>query len=252
LKLKDRIEGYIKASSQMLVSKLPVIFVVNGIGFKHSTALLDKPFSAPLAKALCATLFNLTEELEGAVFGYSFNDELIVITRNDQNIDTQPWYGNDAQTLASVASSIATLHFQTHLLTNGIDLKRPIFRAKAFVVPNITEAVNTLIFKQQQAAFFSLYSACFYELLAKGLDKNDIRETLANTTTSEDKVELLARECGIDYNTAYPLGFRRGVACYRRPKLIDDIETKMVWEFDSQLPIFTRDTEFLKDVLNDR
>ncbi len=250
MKLKDRIETHIDAASQMLLAKLPITIAINGVGFNKLTALLDKPFSTQLAKSLLGTLMQLVKEVEGSVFGYSFNDELVIITRNDQTLDTQPWYNNDAQTLASVASSIATCHFNDLIRIENVGMDASIFRAKAFAVPSITEAINVLVCKQQQAFQSSATYACFYELLKKGRDKNEIHEMLNNTTT-EDKIGILAQECGIEYHSAYPQVFRRGAACYRQPKLVEyqGVETvKMVWGFDTELPIFTANQTFLNSI----
>jgi tRNA(His) guanylyltransferase len=249
MKLKDRVDQHIRACTQYMTAKLPVIITINGRGFTKLTTLLDKPYSATFAKALCATLSHLVKEIDGAVFGYSFDDELVIVSRNDQAPETQPWYNNDTQKLASVASSIATLHFNDIVRADDISIIEPTFYSKVFAVPNIVEAANVLICKQQKAMQSSVYYACVAGLL-KSYSIDKINKMLEDVST-EDRIELLSSECGIDYND-YPSIFRRGAAWYRKPKMIeyDGVKTtKMAWEFDHELPIFSKDTGFLIDIL---
>lgn len=249
LKLKDRIQNYQQAANYKLLGRLPLIIVVNGRSFSKITSLLDKPFSSQIAECMCSTLLRLTQEVDGSVFGYSFNDEIVLIVRNDQNLDTNPWYDNDIQKITSVVSSIATLQFNNYANTLDLNLmSEPIFITNVFAVPNIMEAINVMVLKQQQAFQSSIQFACFYELLKK-YDKNDIKDMLAGTGQDE-KIQLLLQECDIDFNE-YPSVFRRGVACYRAPKVfhIDNTDViKNKWTLNTDLPIFTREHSFLNQI----
>jgi tRNA(His) guanylyltransferase len=247
--LKDRIASYVEAADHKLLAKLPVITIINGRRFSKLSVLLEKPFSDKLAECLYATLIKLTEEIEGVIFGYSFNDEIVIVSRNDQNLDTLPWCENKIQKMVSISASIATQQFNNYATSIDLNLiGDPTFYSQVFAVPNLTEAINTIIAKQQQAFQSSVYFACVYELLKK-YDKNDIREMLSGTTI-DDKINLLQQECGIDYNE-YPEPFRRGVACYRAPKVViyDGVETiKHKWGINLDLPIFTKDQQFLNGI----
>lgn len=248
-KLKDRVDAYSEVSSFKLIGKLPIVTIVNGRSFAKLSTLLEKPFSNSLAQCLYSALVGLVQEIEGAVFGYTFNDELVVISRNDQTMETQPWYDNEIQKIASVTSSIATLQFNNYAATLDLNfMGDPIFYSQVFAVPNVTEAINVLVAKQQQAFQTAAQFACFYELLKK-YDKNDIKEMLAGTTI-DDKINLLQQECSIDFNE-YPIAFRRGVACYRAPKVVvfegkEAIKNK--WVLNTDLPIFTKEHTFLGSI----
>ena len=249
--LKDRIDNFGSIASTRLMPKLPVIIVVNGRSFNNATALIDKPFSDGLAKALCAGMMALVQEIGGAVFGYQFDDEIVIISRNDQTLDTQPWCNNDTQKITSIASSVATLNFNSYVASNDLaNFSSATFYSYAFVVPNITEATNLLVFKQQQAFQSSVRNACFYELLKRNHNEGDI-ETMLENTSNEDKIALLAQECGIEFDKAYPAVFKRGAACYRVPKTVEYqgiISEKMGWKLDAGLPIFTKDVGFLSQI----
>lgn len=248
--LRERIESYEEESDRKLLKKVPVVFVINGRSFKKITSLLVKPFSSEFMELMCATMIKLSHEIDGATFSYTFNDEIVIIARNDQNIDTGAWYDNKIQKMVSVASSLATLEFNRIANMNKVQLfGDPVFTTKAFVVPNITEAINVLVSKQQQAFHISLHLACFYELLKKKHNPDTVRQTLFEKSTTA-KAEILFEECNIDFNN-YPLPFRRGVAAYRVPKVVqtaDGEELKNKLTVDMDLPLFIKEHDFLGNI----
>lgn len=244
-KLKDRIESYQNQSQFKLLNKLPIIMVVNGKAFDKTTSLLDKPYSNVLAECLASTALKLCSEIEGCLFCYQHNDEIVLVSRNDQAIDTSPWLDNKIQKISSIISSIATLHFNNCITSTDLNLLgESYFTAHVFTVPNIVEAINTIIYKQQHNFYTSIQFACFYELLRK-YDKNTIKEMIQGLSFDE-KVDLLHQECEIDFNQ-YPMSFRRGIAFYKQPKVIGDM-MKNKWVINNELPIFTKDQSFLSNI----
>lgn len=244
-KLKDRIATYENAADIKLLPRIPLIININGRSFSKVTSLLDKPYCSKFAECLYSTMLRLVNEIDGAIFAYSFNDEIVIVVRNDQALETVPWYDNKIQKIVSVTSSITTQHFNNCAASIDLNLMSdPIFLSKTFVVPNITEAINVMVSKQQQAFQSSVSFACFYELLKK-YNKEEIKEMLAGTSLDE-KIDLLNQECGTDFND-YPSEFRRGVACYRSPKLIEGA-LKHKWVLNSDIPIFTREHSFLGNI----
>lgn len=245
-KLKDRIVAYETAADIKLLPRVPLIITVNGRSFSKMTSLLNKPYCTKFAECIYSSMVRLVNEIDGAVFAYSFNDEIVIVARNDQNLDTSPWYDNKIQKIVSSTASIATLHFNNCVASMDLNLMGdPIFLSKAYVVPNITEAINVMVSKQQQAFQSSIHFACFYELLKK-YNKEEIKEMLTGTSLDE-KIDLLNQECDIDFNE-YPVEFRRGVACYRSPKLVEEGVLKHKWSLNSDIPIFTRDHSFLGNI----
>lgn len=245
LKLKDRIESYQTQADLKLLNKLPIIVVVNGRSFAKTTSLLDKPYSKTFAECMMSTVLKLCNEVEGVIFAYHHNDEIVLILRNDQSLDTEPWFDNKVQKLTSIISSIATLHFNN--CVHAVDMSllgEAYFTTQIFTVPNIAEAINTIIYKQQQNFYTSIQVACFYELLKK-YDKISIKDMMQGLSF-EEKVELLLQECDVDFNH-YPITFRRGAACYKVPKVIGDT-MKNKWSINTDLPIFTKDQSFLNNI----
>ena len=249
-KLKDRIDSYVNISNYRLMPKLPIIITVNIRNAAKITHLLEKPYDDRFTETLTATCVRLLQEIDGTVFGYIFNDEIVIIARNDQNIDTSPWLNNYIQKMVSVVSAIATTHFNTYAKSIGLELVNAIFISNVYTVPNITEAINVIISKQQQNFQISIQLACLFELLKKGFNKNDI-ERLTTNTSVDEKIELLLDETGVNFND-YSLKYRRGIACYRMPQVIKIGEEDVIkdkWALNSELPVFTSDKGFLKDIL---
>lgn len=242
-KLKDRIESYYNSSDYHLLNRVPIIICINGRAFSKLTSLLDKPFCDKFSDSMLSTTLKLCSEIEGALFSYQFNDEIVIMARNDQGVDTSPWYDNKLQKICSITSSIATAHFKN--VSSSLELMGDgIFTSQIFVVPTIAEAINTFVYKQQQNFHISVQSACFYELI-KTHNKNTIKEMLSGLSIDE-KIDLLQQECNVDFNK-YPITFRRGSAGYKVPKVVGDV-MKNKWIINNELPIFTKDQSFLSNI----
>lgn len=251
--LRERIDSFEELTNLKLLNKLPVIISLNGRSFKKVTSLLNKPFDSKFMDLMCGTMIKLSQEIDGTVFSYCYNDEIIIISRNDQTIDTEPYYGNSIQKIVSASAAIATFEFNRLAKINNVQLfGDPIFISKVFAVPTITEAINTLIMKQQNCFHSALSMACFYELLKK-YDLYTVKQTLLGKSTSTSKAEILFEACNIDFNS-YPLTFKRGVSCYRAPKIINmggDEKIKNSLIIDTEIPIFTKDQDFLRSIFRD-
>jgi tRNA(His) guanylyltransferase len=246
MKLKDRIDSYQESSDYKLLNRVPIIVSINGRAFSKCTSLLDKPYCPKFAECMLSTMLRLCTEIEGTLFAYQYNDEMVFVLRNDQSIDTSPWFDNKLQKICSLTASIATVHFNDCATSLGLEaMGDPLFTSQVFVVPNIAEAINTMVFKQQHNFHLSIQFACFYELLKKGHDKSAIKEMLQGLSIDE-KIDLLHQEGGVDFND-YHTAFRRGAACYKVPKVMEGT-MKNKWFVNSELPIFTKDQSFLSNI----
>ena len=245
-KLKNRVDSYQDQSDYKLLNRLPIVICLNGRSFSKVTSLLDKPYCPKFAECILNTMLRLCTDVEGALFAYQYNDEIVILIRNDQNIDTTPWYDNRLQKICSVTSSIASIHFNN--CASAIELNlvgEPIFTSQVFTVPTMGEAINLMVYKQQQNFHLAIQAACFYELIKK-YDKNTIKE-MTGQLSIDEKIDLLHQECDIDFNNC-PITFKRGAACYKIPKVNGDGVMKNKWFVNPDLPIFTKDQSFLSNL----
>lgn len=244
--LKERIENYAESTNFKILPKLPLIISVNGRSFSKNTSLINKPFCSIFHQCMISTMTKLCTEIDGALFAFQHNDEITIIARNDQNADTTPWYDNKIQNICSVVSAIATMQFNVKAEELDLNLMgEPIFITHVNPVPSITEAINSVIYCQQHNSQISIQFACFYEMIKK-YDKPTIKEMISGLGVDE-RIQLLKQECNIDYYQ-YPAAFRRGSAAYKVPKLIDGV-MKNKWAINHDLPIFTKNQDFLNNIL---
>ncbi len=242
--LTDRINSYQDLSDYQLMKRLPVVIVLNGRSFSKLSSLVDKPFSSDFMELMIAAMVKLCQEVDGVVFAFTFNDQIIIALRNDQTSNTEAWYNNKIQGIVSAASALATLEFNKVRDTKDIKLLGDaVFTAKVFVVPSIMELTNTIIHMQQNCFHTALSQACFYELLK--LHPADKAKQMLAGKSPKEKSEILYDECKIDFNN-YPLPFKRGVGAYRSPKLnprSKEIKHKLV--INDELPLFSHEKDWL-------
>lgn len=244
-KLSDRISSYEDIHDYKLLPKLPIIFIINGKSFTKTTNLLTKPYCDKFAECMLQTMYQCCIELEGTFFAYYYNDEIILVSRNDQTEDTEPFFSNKLQKLVSYASSVATYNFSYY--ADKIDLKlsaKPFFYTNVFTVPTLYEAINTIISKQQKNIYLSIQFACYYELL-KSHHKNEIKQLIANLDLQQ-KIDMLKIDCDVDFKN-YNSIYRLGAACYKNPREIGD-SLKYKWIVDKELPIFSKEQTFLSNI----
>jgi len=245
--LKDRISSYEDAYNYSIIQKLPIVVKLNGRSFSKLTSLLNKPFDIQFLNVMQDVCIKVAMDAEGCVFAYSFNDEIILILKNDQSIRTMPWYDNNIQKIASVTSSLASIQFFSSAQKYNLNiLGAPVFTSQVFAVPNITEAVNVLIAKQQQSIQSCISFACFYETIKEYDDISLARSTLTQKTIDE-KIELL-QDLNVDYNSLNP-EFKKGFACYKVPKVFDN-EIKKKWIINNDIPTFSNNHEFITNILS--
>jgi len=249
--LKDRITEYEQAYEFKFTKKLPILIKLNGRGFSKTTSLLTKPFSEEYLNTMSTVIMKLAHDLEGVCFIYSFNDQIFIIIRNDQNVETEAWYDNKIQKIVSASAAIATINFNKAALMFDLELVGDaIFTAEAFALPNINETINALVCYQQKAYQDSVHLACFHELI-KNFSLEKAKDMLISQSSTEDKIDLLNEKCNIDY-FEYDSAYRRGIGCYRTLKVIkinNEEILKNKWTLDKDLPIFSKNQEFMSNIL---
>ncbi len=184
------------------------------------------------------------EKIEGCVFAYTQSDEASFVVLNDQSQESVPWFGNRIQKMTSIVSSIFTAHFNA-LMSGPIAY----FDSRVFAVPNLLEVSNYLVWRQQDATRNSVQLSSFYGIANK-IGKKTALKKLHGLNTKEQQ-ELLYSETGINWND-YPIKFKRGVGLYKETYEKEINGTKVIrsgWKIDNNIPIFSSDKEFLKNIL---
>ena len=112
--LGKRMKGYEKVAQSYLYKRTPVIIRLDGKAAHTFTRGFDKPFDMRFINAMQYTMFNLCEQIEGAVFGYTQSDEITLVLVDYKTLETQSWFNYRTDKICSVAASIATLSFDRY------------------------------------------------------------------------------------------------------------------------------------------
>jgi len=225
---------YENAADVRLVRRLPVIVRIDGKKFSKYTKRLkvEKPFDSRFLEAMKNTAIALAKNVTGCVFCYTQSDEISLILRNDQSLESEPFLNNRVQKITSILASMATGWFN-RFITNINDnensncfsqhpreLSPAFFDARAYVVPSIEEVKNYLIWRQQDCTRNSILNATYYGLAAlPDMGKKSARNLIHGLNINELQ-ELMFSKAGINWNDFDP-EFRRGTAAYRAIKIIE-------------------------------
>ncbi len=252
--LSKRHEDYENTYNLTITKRLPIIIKIDGRNFKKLTRNLDKPFSQPLSEIMAGTMMYVITEIQDAIFGYQFSDEINIVLRNDKELDYEPWYNNNIQTIVSTVASLSSIGFNKNLKLLDPDLKiegDPVFRAKIWPLPNISEVVNYLINKQLLCRNDALLISARIELEKRFGRETAFRE-LKGTTFNEKK-NMLLKHCGLDFEDFYTSSHRKGIAAYKSPTIMptkDGGITRNRWILNEKLPSFVDDRDFLFNILS--
>lgn len=201
----DRFKGYEACFDFALPRRLPLIVRVDGRAF-HGLRL-EKPFDQYFFGAMSSVAVALCTEIQGAVLAYQQSDEISIVARDDISNTTEPWVGKRLSKIVSLTAAIATATFNSE----G-PWKFEQFDARAFVVPDLNEVCNYLIWRQQDATRNSVSMAARAEFSHKD----------CHGKTTPQLIDML-REAGKPWEET-PTHFKRGAICrqVRTPRLVPE------------------------------
>ena len=261
MQLSDRMKEYEDVWDQRLPRRIPVIIRIDGNSFSKYTKQCDfkKPFDEQLMLAMSQTTKALLEYCSGAVLGYTQSDEISILLRNDQTIQTDPFLGNRIQKICSLLGSVAGVAFEEaikYCKTIGIvpQNKYATFDCRVFTLPNEVEVNNYFLWRQQDAFKNCVSSYCYHSKIP-GATK-----AVHGLSTSE-RQEWLFQNLDLNINDT-PSWHRRG-HCLRKmtyelpinkaglsEKAIENLGnkttvTRSFWEPDFNTPLFSEDTNYV-------
>jgi len=248
MNLGDRMKAYEDCYDFKMQARTPIVIRVDGKGFSKYTKAMGfkKPFDETLMKAMAETTRFTASSIEGCLFGYTQSDESTFVLRNDQSDESQPWFNNRIQKMVSITSSLFTAYFASQVTG-----RQAYFDTRVFAVPTLDEAINCLVWRQRDATKNSIQAAAYYEVSAK--EGRKTTQKLMHGLRGAELQELLFQKTGINWND-YPASFKRGIGCYKKKYVVplNDGTTveRSAWEIDKDLPIFSQDRNFLKEILD--
>ena len=266
--LGDRMKSYENITRTYLPSRMPIIIRIDGKAFHTFTKGFKKPFDDVLMRAMEETTAVLCRDIEGIKVAYTQSDEISLLITNNDTWETQPWFGNNLQKMASVAASIATLAFnrafwhEVNMLNNdylnmeGTELlnvychaceKGATFDARVFVLP-ADEVCNYFIWRQQDAIRNSIQSMGQAHFSHKELMNKNC-----------ENIKQMLVEKNIKWESI-PVSCQRGICVVKKPtKVKTQIDMKAMtymemtrnrWTVDDNIPLFWENRKYIDRLFN--
>jgi tRNA(His) 5'-end guanylyltransferase len=205
-------------SDRRFMPLVPICARLDGKNFSKFTRGLERPYDKRFSDLMIATTSYLVEETNACI-GYTQSDEISLIYYSEDT-KSQVFFDGRIQKMCSVLASMCSVKFNTLIkkmydelggsssdVVKGWERKlnlMPIFDCRVWVVPNKVEAVNTLVWREQDCFKNSVSMAAREHYSDKELFKK----------SGSDKQELLFKK-GINHND-YPNFFKRGTYIQRR------------------------------------
>lgn len=199
--LGDRMKMYEMAEAgRKAMPKLPILLRADGKAFHSFTSRMkrtpEEPYHKGLSDLMIHTMLKAVEFTNARV-GYTQSDEisLIILPRERE----EAIFGGRFQKLTSIVAAKISVEFAKAMSSFGVEGKgTPLFDCRAWNVPNEMEAVNAVLWREQDAMKNSIQMAA---------------RTLFSHAEVQDKNSKQLQEMmfqkGINWND-YPAFFKRG------------------------------------------
>lgn len=203
--LGDRMKLYESAEAgRRFMPLLPVVCRIDGRCFSAFTHGMKRPYDPKFSSMMIDTTIYLVEETN-ACMGYTQSDE-ITLAWHQTDMRSQLWFDGRIHKMVSQLAAQATLCLYRLCVERMPEYagRLPTFDARAWQVPNRTEATNAFVWREQDAVKNSISMAArtFYS------DKQ-----LHGKKGNEMQAMLLAKD--VNWND-YPTFFKRGTYVQRK------------------------------------
>jgi tRNA(His) guanylyltransferase len=219
--LGNRIKTFYEDPARVLLPRKSYVIVrVDGRAFHNYTAKLERPYCAPLARALDEAAVALSAAMDGFAVGFGQSDEYSFLLTDFRRDDSRMWFEGSIQKIASVSASVFTAAF-----AKAYDGPMATFDARVFAIGQRDEVEKYFIWRQLDASRNSL------NMLASNYYSHD--ELLGKS--EREKHDLLFAK-GQNW-AKWPTEFKRGRAVLPGAKL------------DLEVPIFQKDRTYLERLI---
>ena len=285
--LGDRMKGYENSYRMYLPKRMPVIIRVDGKAFHSFTKGFRRPFDDMLVSCMQTTAMRLCSQIEGAKLAYVQSDEISILLTNNDTIETEPWFGNNLQKLASITASMATLAFnrEWNNLVDEYDMdyeawamfdepyekeeKRELqnrlfhaydkasrngalFDARAFVLPE-DEVVNYFWWRQLDATRNSIQMVAQYYFShneLQGLNCNELQNKLLtekNVNWNNYSTSCKRGSCILKKDIKVSANINFNYDFNKEPDFQEVIRKR--WVIDQDIPLFNMNREYIQNLL---
>lgn len=249
--LEERMKDYENVYKIHLDYGTPKIIRLDMRSGKNFTKGLDKPFDKFFSHCMVETTKQLCAHIPGARLGYTQSDEITIVVKDINKTNQKVGFFNNSLTkITSVVASLCTSIFNkiwteevAKLSKEGKSTKGYIdkiflgvFDCRFFEVPNETEIMNNLLWRQNDCYRNAVNAAAIEYFSQKELEGKNTQE----------KINML-EQVGHSFQTM-PMKFSKGIVCYKIPESRNNVE-RFKWE-DTVAPSFKSNLQFITGVYN--
>ena len=229
--LKEKCEAMKASTNYIIEPDTYVVLHLDGRGFSHRVKkVFQRPFDEKFVYAMDETMKYLMANIQGSLIGYAQSDEISIILSDktqDPNVKASPFFGYRLNKIQSICASMCGAKFNRIMLTRllmeipdglSYDTVKEIcdnaplysFDCKAFPAKDVNDAYAWLLYRQHDCVKNSRAQVAQYYLPHKALVG----------LTSEQQIELLKEQKGVDWNTDFREGLKYGRYCIYKKKMM--------------------------------
>jgi tRNA(His) guanylyltransferase len=216
----DRRKEYEGAEAgRRFMKLLPVVARLDGKCFSKFTKGLNRPYDKRMSELMVETTTYLVKET-CACIGYTQSDEITLVWYSN-NSKSQIYFDGRIQKMVSTLSAMASAYFNSRLVSYLPEKKDalPLFDSRVWTLPNLVEASNAFLWREQDATknSISMAASSYYS-----------HKELMNKTGAQKQDMLYDK--GINWDK-YPSFFKRGTFVQKKV-----VERKYTTEELGKLP----------------
>jgi tRNA(His) 5'-end guanylyltransferase len=213
MKMYERLE-----TDQKFMPRLPVYVRLDGRGFSKFTKGMERPYDARMSSIMCQVTHDLVDTFSADV-GYTQSDEISLLFKGTDT-NEQFMFGAKKQKLISTLAAYASARFavlaEKEFPEKFVGNYVPTFDCRIFQLPDEVEAVNAVIWREQDATKNSVSMAAHHYF-----SHNELQGKSA--TVMQGMLQTLK---GVNWND-YPAFFKRGSYFMRKPIMVELSEEEL-------------------------
>lgn len=244
--LGDRMKTFYENITRMFIHRRTYTIIrLDGKAFHTFTKGLDRPWDDDLILLMDGVTSYLCKNIQGAKFAYTQSDEISIILTDFDKLETDAWFGGNIQKMVSVSASMATYAFTVGMMNlnkkkfykqDGTS-KEVSFDARVFSIPTKTEAINYMVWRQQDAIRNSIQMLAQHLFSAKELHKKNQKMMLQ-----------MCEERGKKWENIEPK-LQMGRTFYLDVKSTDGDLEQRDWVYDEAPPVFSEKWNYIENIL---
>ena len=175
----------------LLPKKTYTVIRLDGKAFNTYTRGCERPFDDGLIHDMDETAKYIAKNVQGCKLGFVQSDEITLVLTDFDSIDCEAWFKGNIQKMVSVSASMASAKFNQlrikrsliaeyensdynnlNVLSDFVENhKLAVFDSRVFIIPQLHEVYNNLIWRQQDTIRNSVSSVAQAHFSAKELHK---------------------------------------------------------------------------------